>query len=212
MKYIQTTLLTLIVLIFTTACSVTPKYKITIDAISLPDASPMASSYILKTLDEKKNVNGLLFQQYGAKVAEALQEKGYLQTLAPNRANVHIYFDYGLDKVSEESERYVEPDISFHVGWGYPYYRGFYDPFFYPYYGGAYTSYRRTTSYYNRYITLLAKDPFNKELWRVDVSSIGESKNLKKIIPILIEAAAPYFGTTTAEPVQIVIKDKPKKK
>jgi hypothetical protein len=141
-----------------------------------------------------------------------LHQKGYLQSTSSELAKQTIYFDYGLEKVNEETETYSEPDISFNIGWGYPYYGGYHHPFYRNYYGAGYTTYRKTHIYYNRYITLLAKDQFNQELWRVDVSSVGESKNLRKIIPILIEAAAPYLGTNTTEPIQLVIKEKPKKK
>jgi len=211
MKHISTTLLTLFVLFFTTACSVTPKYRVAIDAISLPEATNAPTSYLLKALDEKKNAQGLRFQQYSAKLAAALHQKGYLKAISGDTPQQYIYFDYGLNQVSMERENYIEPDVSFHVGWGYPY-GGFYHPFFHPYYGGGYTTYYKTRTYYNRYVTLLGKDALNKELWRVDVSSVGESKNLKKIIPLLINAALPYIGTSTSEPVEIVIKEGEKKK
>jgi hypothetical protein len=192
-----------------TGCTITPKYHVTIDAITSPDSEAVQpSTYQIKALDTKKDENGLLFQKYSKNVAQALHEKGYLKSMPNQLTNQFIYFDYGMDKVNEATETYTEPDISFHIGWGYPYYH----PFYHPFYGGGYTTYRKTRIYYNRYITLLAKDALDKELWRIDVSSIGESKNLQKIIPMLIDAAAPYIGTNTTEPVEIVIKEKPKKK
>jgi len=215
MNRILLTLLTLSALIFSTGCSITPKYQVSIDAITAQNISIAPSSYTIKALDEKKDTQGLIFQKHSQKLAQVLKQKGYIQTTEGQVAKQIIYFDYGLEKVNEETETYTEPDISFHMGWGYPY-GGYYSPFFNPYYGGGfgggYSTYRKTHVYYNRYVILLAKDQFNKELWRVDVSSVGESKNLKKIIPILIEAAEPYIGTSTVEPIQLVIKDKAKKK
>jgi len=212
MNRILLSLLTLATLIFTTGCTVTPKYQVSIDAITAQNVSLAPSSYTIKALDTKKDSNGLVFQQHSAKLAQILQQKGYTQG---GIAKQTIYFDYGLEKVNEETETYSEPDISFHMGYGYGY-GGYYSPFFNPHYGtgfgGGYSTYSKTHIYYNRYVTLLAKDEFNKELWRVDVSSVGESKNLRKIIPILIEAAEPYLGVNTAEPIQLVIKDKPKNK
>jgi len=202
-------------LIFTTGCSVTPKYKVTIDAIKAPNITINPDIYSIESLDSKKDANGLKFQKQANILAQMLHEKGYLTATEGEITKQTIYFDYGLEKVQEETETYTQPDVTFHVGWGYPYYGGYYgrhySPFFYDnFYGGGYSTYRRTRTYYNRYITLLAKDPFQKELWRVDVSSVGESKNLRKIIPILIKAAKPYIGTNTAEPVNIVIKDEAK--
>jgi len=215
MKKILLTTTTLFVLIFTTGCSITPEYNITIDAIKAPNIIVSPDIYDIKALDSKKNSNGLKFQQQANVLAQILHEKGYLTATEGEIVKLSIYFDYGLEKVEETTETYTEPDITFHVGLGYPYYGGYYgrhyDPFWSDFYGGGYTTYRQNHIYYNRYITLLAKNPFNEELWRVDVSSIGESKNLRKIIPILIKAAKPYIGTNTAEPVNIIIKDKPKK-
>ena len=207
--------LTLFTLIFTTGCSVTPKYRVTIDAITTPNLAVSPTSYTIKALDEKKETNGILFKRYAQKLSETMQQKGYTLMSEHQGAKESLYFDYGLEKVNEATEVYVEPNISFNMGWGFPYGRhyGHYHPFFYnDFYGARYNTYSKTRTYYNRYITLLAKEPSGKELWRVDVSSVGESKNLRKIIPILIEAAAPYIGTNTAEPVQLVIKDKAVKK
>ena len=212
------TLLTLLMfstLIFTTGCTVTPKYRVTIDAITANNVAIAPSTYVIKALDDKKSSEELLFQQHASTLARILEQKGYLAVQQGQASKQTIYFDYGLEKVNEETETYSEPDISFHMGYGYGY-GGYYSPFYNPYYGtgfgGGYSTYSKTHTYYNRYITLLAKDQLNKELWRVDVSSVGESKNLKKIIPILIKAAEPYLGINTAEPVQLVIKDKPNKK
>ena len=213
MNRILLILLTLSALIFSTGCSVTPKYRVTIDAITADKAPISPTSYAIKALDKNKSSESLIFKRHSAKLAEVLEQKGY--TPATAEAKQTIYFDYGLEKLNEATETYSEPNISIHVGYGYGY-GGYYDPFYDPFYGGGifgggYRTYSQTHSYYNRYITLLAKDQFNKELWRVDVSSVGESKNLRKIIPLLIEASAPYIGTNTDEPIKLVIKDTPKK-
>ncbi len=206
-------LLTLSTLLFTTGCSVIPKYRVMIDAITAPNIGLTPTTYTIKALDKEKDTQGLVFQQHSQILDNILKQKGYTPVVSEDLAKQFIYFDYGLEKVNEETETYTEPDISFHMGYGYGY-GGYYSPFYNPYYGtgfGGYSTYSTTHIYYNRYVTLLAKDTSNKELWRVDVSSIGESKDLRRIIPILIKAAEPYLGVNTAEPIQLVIKDKPKK-
>lgn len=205
--------LTLFTFFFTTGCSVTPKYRVTVDAITAPNIALSPTTYTIKALDEKKESNGILFKTYAQKLSETMQQKGYMLMSEHQGAETSLYFDYGLEKVDEETEVYVEPNISFSMGWGFPYGRYYrhYHPFFYnDFYRSSYNTYTKTRTYYNRYITLLAKDQSDKELWRVDVSSVGESKNLRKIIPLLIEAAAPYMGENTAEPVKLIIKDKKK--
>jgi len=215
MKKLLLTTLSLLTLIFTTGCSVTPKYRVTVDAITAPNITlKTKTTYNLESLS--KNKNSLEFQRFSSKLSAILQEEGLLQAYDKNSAQQTIYFDYGIEKINEESRTYIEPNLSVHVGWGYPFYGGYYRRHYYPYWSGiyreSYTTYRKNYIYYNRYITLLAKDSFSRELWRVDVSSIGESKNLKKIIPILIEATEPYLGTNTKEPIKLIIKDIPLKK
>ena len=216
MKHILFTLFTSSVFLFTTGCSVTPKYHLTVDAVTAPNISIKPStSYIIEVVKKDTNKNSLAFQKFSTKLHEVLGQRGFVQPYASHLAQQIIYFDYGLEKVNEATETYTEPNISFTMGWGFPYagyYGNHYHPFYDGFYGGSYRTYTKTHIYYNRYITLLAKDPSNKELWRVDVSSIGESKNLRKIIPLLIEASKPYIGKNTAEPVKVVVKEKPSKK
>ena len=214
-KAITSTLFTLLILTFTTGCTITPKYQVTIDAITAPNTTLQPSTYELKALDKNKDTNSLRFQQYATPLAQILHKKGYLKVVGTkDKPQQTIYFDYGIEKLKEERRTYIEPDIiTLHFGFGYPYGAfGYHDPFYHhpTYYGSSYHTY--TNTYYNRYITILAKDQSNKELWRVDVSSVGESKNLRKIIPLLIEASKPYLGTTTKEPVVLVIKEKKKEK
>jgi len=204
------------ILMFTTGCTVTPKYHVTIDAITAPNVTIQPSTYIIKPLDPNQKADDLKFQRYATVLDQVLQSKGYQKALNET-SKQEIDFNYGIDKVSEERETYIEPDMSMSVGFGFPF--GGYSPFYHPiyygnsFYGGGY--YRRSTThtYYNRYVSILAKDSSSsKELWRVDVSSIGESKNLKRIIPLLIKSAQPYLGLSTDEPIELVVKDKAKKK
>ena len=206
------TLITLFTLTFTIGCTVITKYRVTIDAITASNITAKPSTYLLKSLDKNVDSNSLRFQQYASPLMKILEEKGYRKVEKAERAKQIIYFDYGIDKLKEERSTYVEPDITFGFGFGYPYGAfGYYDPFYHPvYYTSRYHTY--TNTLYNRYITILAKDSSVKELWRVDVSSVGESKNLRKIIPLLIEASKPYIGTTTKEPVELVIKEKKEEK
>ena len=210
-------IITTIALLLTTGCSpITAKYKVTVDAITAPNTSITPTTYTIKALSKETDTHSLRFQEQVAHLTKILNSKGYTQASDGSLASQTIYFDYGIEKTLEKTETYVEPDVTIGMSWGYPY--GYYRRHYHPYYnnfwyGGGYsTTYRKTYSYYNRYITLLAKDPFNKELWRVDVSSIGESKNLRKIVPMLLEVAEDYIGKNTEEPVKLILKEKKDKK
>ena len=214
MKKIFLPLIMLTTLLITTGCSpMISKYRVTVDAITAPHTTITPSSYVIKALGKDTDENSLQFQRQAETLTHILNSKGY--TPAPNNLSAQqtIYFDYGIEKVKEEVESYSQPDVSFSISWGFPY--GYYGRHYHPYnnfwYGG-HTTYRKIYTYYNRYITLLAKDSLNKELWRVDVSSVGESKNLKKIVPMLLEASEAYIGTNTDEPVKIIMKENIDKK
>lgn len=211
MKKTLLSTLTLLTILFTTGCSpIVPKYKVTVDAITAPNVVITPTTYTLKALGSTTDEKSLTFQQQAQQVTAMLNAKGYSLATYPSMAQTIIYFDYGIEKVQEESRVYSQPDVSFGFSVGAPY--GYYGRRYHPYYnnfgyGGAYTTYRKIYSYYNRYITLLAKEQTGKELWRVDASSIGESKNLKEVVPMLIEASEAYIGTNTAEPVQLIMKE-----
>lgn len=200
-------------LFITTGCSpMTAKYRVTVDAITAPNVSVAPTTYTIKALGT--HTDSLTFQQQAGHLTQMLNAKGYTMATYPSMAQQVIYFDYGIEKVKEETQTYSEPNVTFGMSWGFPYgyyYGRHYHPYNNFWYGG-HTTYRRTYAYYNRYITLLSKEQTGKELWRVDVSSIGESKNLKKIVPMLLEAAEEYIGTNTTEPVKLVLKEKKDKK
>ena len=205
-------IISIITLLITTGCSpITAKYRVTVDAITAPNLTIKEhTNYSIEALGKDTDKNSLEFQRLTTKLIEILGSKGFVQPYASHLAQQTIYFDYGIEKTKERTETYVEPDITIGMSWGFPY--GYYGRHYHPYndfwYGGGYsTTYRKTYSYYNRYVTLLAKDQSNKELWRVDVSSIGESKNLRKIVPMLLEAAADYIGKNTEEPVKLIMKE-----
>ena len=208
-KLIYTILISSILLISTGCTPVISKYRVTIDAITAPNSSIKPSSYAIKALGEETDKDSLKFQQQSQHLVKLLNAKGYTQNSHESLAEQIIYFDYGIEKIKEETRTYSEPDVSFGVSWGYPfgYYHSRYHPFWQEVGFSSYRTYRKTYRLFNRYIVILAKEQTGKELWRVDVSSIGESDNLKKIIPLLIEASEPYIGTNTDKPIHLVIEE-----
>jgi hypothetical protein len=203
-----------LILFFVTGCSpVTNKYRVTIDSIAKKNQKITPSQYVIKALGKDTDETSLRFQQQSQYLIKILNDSRYTQASHENFAQQIIYFDYGIEKISQES-RYYEPEVTVGVTWGFPfgYYRHRYHPFWYDGYYGNSRSYYRTSRLFNRYIVILAQDQTGAELWRVDVSSVGESDNLKKIIPLLIKASKPYIGTNTDEPIKLIIREEKKKK
>ena len=203
MRSITYIIITLSILL-TTGCSpMINKYRVTIDAISNPSVEIQPSSYVIKALGEDSDEKSLKFQRQSRYLAQTLNEKGYTQTGSEALAQQIIYFDYGIETVKDETRTYSEPSMSFGF-----YHRDYYSPFWSDFGYTHYRTYRKRYLLFNRYMVILSKDQTGKELWRVDTSSIGESDNLKVIIPLLIKASKPYIGKYTEKPVKVVVKDK----
>lgn len=199
-------MVTILTLLQFTGCSpIVNKYRVSVDAITNPNIDIAPNSYIIEPLGKNTDKNSLEFGKYSSLLIKVLGSKGYIQPYSSNSANQTIYFDYGIDKVKEETRTYSEPNISF------GFYHNYYHPFWNDFRYSSYTTYQKSYTLYNRYIEILAKNKSGKELWRVDVFSIGESTNLKKIIPILIKASTEYIGKDTDKPIQLIIKEDLKK-
>jgi len=195
--------MTIVTLLLLTGCTpMVNKYRVSIDAITNPNIDIAPNSYIIEPLGKSTDKNSLEFQRHSSQLMKILGKKGYVQPYSSALAKQIIYFDYGIDKIKEETRTYSQPNISF--GFSHGYYSTFWSDFMY----SGYTTYQKTYTLYNRYIEILAKNQAGKELWRVDVSSVGESKDLKSIVPILLEASEAYIGKDTNKPVNLVIKER----
>lgn len=209
-KLLYVTVMSVMIVLFTGCTPMVNKYRVSIDAITAPETSLQPATYVIKALGNEQESNDLHFQRQSQQLVRLLNQKGYQPATHANLAEQIIYFNYGLEKVQEERRIYQEPEVSVGISWGFPYgyYHRRYHPFWHDVGYTSYRTYERHYVLYDRYITIVAKDQLNKELWRVDVSSIGESNNLRKIIPMLINASDPYIGTNTQEPIELTIKEK----
>ncbi len=203
-------ILAIIILFAATGCSRTiNKYHVNIDAISNTGSTIAPSSYSIKPLGKETDPNGLLFQRQSKELTQMLNELGYTPSGHENLAMQIIYFDYGIEKIKDETVTYQEPSVSVGMSWGYPYgYRHrYYDPFWNDIRYTSYRTYQKNYKLFNRYIVILSKDQTGKELWRIDASSVGESENLRKIIPLLINASKPYIGSNRDEVIKLSIAE-----
>jgi len=148
-------------------------------------------------------------------LGRVLEAKGYQKVKEGTVATVIIALNYGIHKDHEKKEIYVDPELNM-IGYrhqephdgikldplhgGYSYYDN-------DFYKGTFRSYSTTYVYYDRFVNIVAKDKSGRELWSVEVSSIGESQDLKRIIPLLVNATEPYIGTTTQTPVKFEVQE-----
>jgi hypothetical protein len=157
------------------------KYQVTVNS-NVNQQIPMAKTY---RIDSKDTL--------GVEVlSRVLETKGYQKVQESTNANIIITLNYGIKKDHEKKEIYVDPELSM-MGYKHqePYEGVRYDPFYGGYthydndfYKGTFRSYSTTYVYYDRFVTLIAKDKSGTTLWSVDVLSIGESQELMKIVPL----------------------------
>jgi hypothetical protein len=192
------------VLVFSGCALLSSKYQVTVNS-KVNQQIAMAKTYRIHSKDT-----------LGVEVLNrVLKAKGYQKVQESTNANIVITLNYGIKKDHEKKEVYVDPELSM-MGYKHqePYEGVRYDPFYGGYthydndfYKGTFRSYSTTYIYYDRFVTLVAKNKAATTLWSVDVSSIGESQDLKKIVPLLVKATEPYIGTNTKAPVKLEIQE-----
>jgi len=213
-------LLLLLILLSSLGCSSTtqgPHYSIEINAISKDGKYIPPSHYMIKPLRSSINPEDLYFQQYRNHLATLLNDMGYKPVENASEAQQIIYFDYGIEKIKESKVTYHEPNLWLGMSWGFPHRRHhhprlYHDPFWRDIRYGSYRTYQENYQLFNRHITLLSKDPSNKELWRIDASSVGEEQNLRTIVPLLLNAVSPYIGSNYDTTIKLSIPQKTIKK
>jgi len=201
-------------LLFFIGCSKSVnRYKVRVDAVALSSKIPPSTFYI-EPLDS--NVDELKFRRHSMRLAKILIDKGYIQTDRKELAEQIIYFGYGIKEIEKRTEIVESPDVSFGFSWGigHPFHRSrFYSHIFWDDLGyRRYRAYSKVYRLYNRYITIISKDRNGKELWRVDVESIGESNDIDSIVPILLKVVPDYIGKSLDKPIVMDIDENLTKK
>jgi hypothetical protein len=191
----------LFVMMFFGACSSKGAYKMSVSSITaLSYTQNGAKNYTLKPMSDK--FDSLYFARYSQDLDKELATLGYQKVFSDSLAQEIIYVDYGVN----ESSKTIQPNLNWGFTLGSPW--GYRHPFFssigYDFYN------TNVTIIYNRYLTLVAKDKKGESLWRVDVSSYGESNKIAEVLPKLIEGATPYIGKNLKNPINIVVEDKKK--
>ena len=214
-------------------CDGSKTYTVQVDAIAAPTEvgkpAPAAQSYHIRSQNPKLDESSLRYKEVADYVRTALSGKGMYEAPSPDRADVIIDIDYGMDAPRIKFERISDPVIrqtssetrntieKVTVR----------DPI-----TGAMIETDQVVSVttpgstemvgmkesiqpviiYEKYLKLSARSNREAvegrappEVWSVNVSAEDNSQELRKYIPILASATADYVGTNTKEskPVKI---------
>jgi hypothetical protein len=188
-------------------------YRVTVDSLAKPDAN--AISYSLRNASSTDKDDSLRYREAASLVRTALSGRGLFEAPVKVVPDVIVEIDYGVAPVARREVRYRAP-------WEKPSWAPWWMT------GGTGTQTDSngfpvlsteepevvTVTIYEKHLRLTAREnpgPGNgavdPTLWRVDVTSEGVSKNLRRYLPVLVAASIEYVGKDSHGQKTIRIKD-----
>ena len=216
-------------------CNSTKTYTVQVDAIAAPvevgqPAEP-AQSYHIRSHNPKLDESSLRYKEVADYVRTALSGKGMYEAPSPDKADVVIDIDYGMDAPRIKFETISNPIYIDRPGEVYqtvvrvPVRNPETGQIIYvervtTVRGPPRTEYMGTQEtvqpviVYEKYLKLSARTNQEAvegrappEVWSVNVSAEDNSQELRKYMPILASATADYIGTNTKESKPIKISE-----
>lgn len=205
-------------------CATTHELKV--DSLAKPQTED-AVSYQIKNRNPLVADDSLRYKEAASMVKTALSGKGLYEAPPNTKADLVVDLDYGVGPPQQKRETVSEPvyitlpgqirQERVQVGTdsqGRPIYQivTVQDPPTTEFAG--FREYVVTVTVYEKYLKLSARE--NKEaaegrppseVWTVDVTSEGESRDIRKNLPVLVAASIDYIGKDTHGQKTIRIKD-----
>ncbi len=211
-------------------CETNGTYTVQVDAIAAPAEAgrpaTTAQSYHIRAQNPTLDESSLRYKEVAGYVRTALSGKGMYEAPSPERADVIIDIDYGMDAPRIKYETISKPvfvDVAGNVREEVEYIR---DPSTGNIVGQRLVTIQepdrreslgtdesvKPVIIYEKHLKLSARANQETsegrappEVWSVNVSAEDNSQELRKYIPILASATADYIGTNTKEskPVKI---------
>jgi hypothetical protein len=201
-------------------------YKVKIDSLAKPNAE-QAISYQIRNKSSIVGEDSLRYKEAAGFVRTALSGKGMYEAPDGAKADLVVEVDYGVGPPQSKVETVAEPVYrvipgrivtqTVQVGTdrnGNPIYQTVtvQEPPTTEFDG--YREYQVRVTVYEKYLKLSARE--NKpavegrpptEVWAVDITSEGESRDVRKALPILAAASIDYVGKDSLGQKTIRIKD-----
>jgi hypothetical protein len=213
-------------------CS-TSTYEVKIDSISKPGSPATATSpasenqsYQIKSKNPALGEENLRYKEAADFVRTALSSKGLYEAPNPEKADMTVELEYGMDAPRTKIERVSVP-VYAQTGGGVRYEqvpvtdtKGNVSSRTVAVYDAPRTELvgfddvPRQVTIYEKYLRISARE--NKpgqegrppaEVWSVNASAEDESKDLRKYLPILASATAEYIGKDSSTQKVVKIKD-----
>lgn len=213
-----------ILLFFLGACAASISSNVTrFNALT----APQGETFIVIAKNPARD-GSLELMSYAARVSERLRAEGYVP-VGDGAPDLIVTIDFGVSEPLEGSQtrRYPPYFGPTYFGHRYPYspyyYSPYYNPYYYPYYGTYGATYGLGSFYRNRYSYLYAtgghtrivyERVFEMAIQKNDgpfvfegrAVSIGSSKDLPKVMPLMIDALFSEFPGENGSTVRVTIK------
>ena len=193
--------------LFTGGCATS--YPVKVDSLAKPDAN--AISYSLRNATSSEGDDSLRYQEAANLVRTALSGRGLYEAPPNVTPDVIVSIDYGITPhvQREMIMRPKEADILAPPG---PTvdsegYRIMPKPTTMEQVAVVRTTYEKHLHLTARENKPSERDGIASDIWSVDVTSEGKSKNLREYLPILVAASIEYIGKDTQGEKSIRIKD-----
>lgn len=204
-----------------TACA--PLTIVNVNAITDAKSAVSGQRYFLTNTANTANTD-LYFQEFRVYFDHILQKQGYVKVNSRNDADIEIHFRYGVSDGRTALQTYSWPIYETFGGDSYTVTEKITDSsnktstikrtVYMPPYVRQIGSSVETSAYtvFNRFASLVAYSTKNTEhpekpIWSVDINSVGDSSDLRAIMPYLATASSPYLGKNSIRQQSVTIKD-----
>jgi hypothetical protein len=225
MKNISISIIVVFLAGFLTGCTTAVKYSASVSGFAASNAN-LKKRYIILPGNKDTSSTDIEFQEYSAMLKRVVDGAGFSQANSFDQAEVALFFSYSISDGEERTSSYVIPNFGQtgiassttygtvrSSGYGTATYSG--TTYNTPTYGiTGYSSGVRSYTTYTRIIRVEAYDvklyketKEMKQLWKLSVASIGSSGDLRRVVPVMLAAASPYIGKSTANAISLEIAE-----
>jgi len=197
-----------------------------VNAISDPQVKDLGKHYFLTNVNQDVPTNDLYFQEFRRYFDYVLQKQGFQKSDTRDNADIEIQFYYGISDGRTGIQTYSWPiyetyggqtitvteRITDSSGQTRSVQRTMYIPAYIQQIGNTYET--RSYTIYNRYANLAAipihhtPNQTITPVWSVNIQRVGESNDLRAIMPYLAAASMPFLGRNSGRQQSIKLDAK----
>jgi len=190
---------------------------VNVNAISDPQISDYGKRYYLTNVNQDIASNDLYFLEFRRYFDHLLQKQGFVLGVSREEADIEIQLQYGISDGRTAIQTYSWPiyetfgghsvtvteRITDSEGKSRTVQRTTYVPAYVQRVGSTYET--RSFTIYNRYANLAAlpiRTADGKEatpIWSINIHSVGETSDLRAIMPYLAAASVPFLGRNSGQ-------------